>query len=108
MKKLIEDALKETGLDYYYLKRPKNVFPCLVYQYNELPNALGDNTEECTRYDVYINLIIKNNLTETTEKVKEAMKKHRFMKVIINAPIMFDELDYYQITFNYTKSKSNN
>ena len=106
MKKLIEDALKETGIPYYYVRRPKNVFPCLVYQYNELPNGLGDNTEECTRYDVYINLIIKSNLTETTEKVKEAMKKHKFLKVIINAPVIFEDVDYYQITMQYVKSKS--
>ena len=106
MKKQIEDALRETGLDFFYIKRHRSVFPCIVYSYNELPNASGDNTEESTRYDIFINLIIKNNLTETTEKVKEVMKKHKFMKVIINAPVMFEDVDYYQITMQYLKTKA--
>ena len=105
MKTQIENALNESGIDYYYLKRPKTVFPCVVYQYNEFPNATGDNTEESTRYDIYLNLVVKNNLTENTDKIKEVMKKHGFMKVVINAPIMFEDLDYYQITMQYLKRK---
>ena len=107
MKNQIENALQETGLDFYYLKRVKTVFPCIVYQYNELPNYHGDNLEESTRYDIFFNLIIKDNLTETVEKVKQILQKHGFMKVVINAPVCFEDLDYYQITMQYIKSKSN-
>ena len=106
MKKLIEVALRDTGLDYFYIKRARNVFPCIVYTYNELPHALGDNTEESTRYDIYFNLIIKKDLTDTTKLVKDILKNHGFMKVIINAPIMFEDTDYYQITMQYVKSKA--
>ena len=98
MKFLIENALKETGLDYFYLKRAREKFPCIVYQYHEYPNALGDNTEESTRY------VIKKDLTATTNLVKQILKKHGFGKIVINAPIMFDETDYYQITMQYVKT----
>ena len=106
MKVLIENALKETGLDYFYLKRAREKFPCIVYQYHEYPNALGDNTEESTSYERYFNLIIKKDLTTTTNLVKQILKKHGFGKVVINAPIMFEDTDYYQITMQYVKSKA--
>lgn len=106
MKNLIDKALEETGLDFFYLKRPRSVFPCIVYSYNELQNANGDNTEESSRYDIYFNLIAKTDLTETTKKVKEVLRKHGFIKVVINAPIIFEDLDYYQITMQYVKTKS--
>lgn len=106
MKSLIDKALEETGLDFFYLKRPRSVFPCIVYSYNELPNASGDNTDESSRYDIFLNLIIKSNLTETTEKIKEVMRKHKFMKVVINTPVIFEDVDYYQITMQYLKTKA--
>ncbi len=106
MKSLIDKALEETGLDFFYLKRPRSIFPCIVYSYNELPNASGDNIDESSRYDIFLNLIIKSNLTETTEKIKELMRKHKFIKIAINPPVMFEGLDYYQITMQYVKIKS--
>ena len=43
---------------------------------------------------------------DTTKLVKDILKNHGFMKVIINAPIMFEDTDYYQITMQYVKSKA--
>ena len=35
------------------------------------------------------------------------MNDNGYAKVSINQPIVFDGLDYYQVTFNYIKFKSN-
>ena len=49
MNTLLEQVLLETGIDFYFLERPSNVFPCIVYTYNEYLNTMGDYKEESTR-----------------------------------------------------------
>ncbi len=34
------------------------------------------------------------------------MRKHKFMKVVINTPVIFEDVDYYQITMQYIKIKT--
>lgn len=106
MNKLLEQILPETGIEFYYLERPADVFPCIVYTYNEYMNTLGDYQEESTRYDVYFNLYVKEDIINTVEKIKEVMNDHYFKKNAINAPIKFDNTDYYQVTFSYSKTLS--
>lgn len=106
MNKLLEQILPETGIEFYYLERPVDVFPCIVYSYNEYMNTLGDYKEESTRYDIYFNLYVKEDVINTVEKIKEVMDDHYFKKNAINAPIKFDNTDYYQVTFSYSKTLS--
>lgn len=106
MNTLLEQVLLETGIDFYFLERPSNVFPCIVYTYNEYLNTMGDYKEESTRYDVYLNLFVKENIFETIEKIKGVMENHYFRKTIINAPVKFDNTNYYQVTFSYAKTIS--
>lgn len=103
MKELIDSVLSEIDIDFYYLKRPQNVFPCIVYYYNETTNSLGDNKEESSKYNIYINLFIKSDISNNINKVKKKLEEYGFIKKVINSPIQFDGLDYYQVTFNYTK-----
>lgn len=103
MNTLLEQVLSETDIDFYFLERPVDVFPCIVYTYNEYMNTMGDNKEESTRYDIYLNLYVKENIFDTIEKIKDVMNEHYFKKNIINAPVKFDNTDYYQVTFSYSK-----
>lgn len=103
MDDLIKRTLEESGINSSYIKRPDNVFPCIVYSYNEYTNAKGDGKEENVKYDIYFNLYIKSGLNSALKKIKESLAKNGFIKQVINAPIQFDGLDYYQITMNYTK-----
>lgn len=105
MNNLIKNALAETNIPSFYLKRIDNTMPCIVYSYNELQGASGDNKEELAKYDIYINLYIKSGISEATEKVKAALSRAGFIKQTINSPIILDGLDYYQITMNYIKLK---
>ena len=103
MNELIQEALGKQDIPYFYIKRQDNVFPCVVYTYNETTLARGDNKEELASYDIYFNIYCKGNVTENTKKIKEALEDYGFQKVIINAPAIFDGTDYYQITMNYTR-----
>lgn len=107
MKKLLEDTLKLTNLKYYYLKRPRDVFPCITYHINENVGVHADCMEESAEYNIYLNLCIKENITQTVEDIKKVMNRNNFIKISINAPIVFDGTDYYQVTFHYRRFKAN-
>lgn len=104
---LINAALKDTKIPYYYFERPTNVFPCIVVQYNEYFGYGGDNKEEAAKYDIYLNLVTKDDIIKNTQKIKEVMESHGFSKVSINTPEKFDGTDYFQIVFNYLIMEAN-
>lgn len=105
MNNMIEEALKETEIPCFYIKRPKKIFHCIVYSYKEYTGAMGDNDEENTKYDIFLNFITKNNINENLCKIKETLKKSRFKKIVINQPEIFEinGEECYQITMNYQK-----
>lgn len=103
MQQLILETLAKQEIPYYYLKRPQGIYPCVVFHYNELPLNRGDNQEELALYDCYFNIICKGGITENIKKVKAVLEAALFQKVVINAPIMFDGDDFYQITMNYKR-----
>lgn len=103
MHEFIIETLAKQDLPYYFIKRPHGKYPCVVFNYNESTLAKGDNAEELTLYDCYFNIICKGNVTENTKKVKKVLEDAFFQKVIINAPVMFDGDDFYQITMNYIR-----
>lgn len=108
MNEFLNLILKETSIPSYYLQRPSdNVYPCIVYNFNELQGYSGDNKEETIKYDVYINLYTKYNLTTNTQKIKEVLDKNYFIKQSINSPIVLNDENQgeniYQIVFNYIK-----
>lgn len=104
MKDLIEEALKATNIPCFYLKRPPKIFPCIVYSYKEYPNNLGDGIEESLKFDIYINLYIKDNITINLSNVKTELKKYGFIKQVINSPMQLDGQDFYQVVLNYIKT----
>lgn len=103
MNQLIRDTLARQDIPFFYVKRPHDVYPCVVFNYNENPLGRGDDKEEINLYDCYFNIICKGDLTENTNKIKNVLEQAMFQKVIINAPIMFDGDDFFQITMNYVR-----
>ncbi len=108
MGEIIENALSEIDIPCYYLKRPKGEYSCIIYSYKEYTGAKSDNQEENTKYDIYLNFITKDNINRDIDKIKNALKKAKFNKVVINPPLPMegDNSDFYQITMNYTKRKT--
>lgn len=102
---LLEKVLSKTGIPCFYLKRPTDNYNCIVYTYKEYLGAISDNDEENIKYDIYLNLIVQDNIKVNVNKIKEVLKEEKFKKVIINAPEPFEinGVDHYQITMNYTK-----
>lgn len=107
MRTELKELLDRTGIKSYAIKRPEGVFPCIVYTINDFAGAYADCKEESSEYDIYLNLYIKENIFETIDRIKKVMNDNDFIKVVINAPIQFEDLDYYQVTFNYKKFKAN-
>ncbi len=105
MNKIIQNALSKQDIKYYWIERQPNVFPCVVYAFNEYVQDNSDNRQETLRYDCYFNLYTKDKLMANTEKIKKALLEAGFTQVVINNPIKFDDLDYYQITMNFMKTK---
>ena len=105
VKDILDAVLEPTGIPFYYFERPTDVFPCIVITYQEYTAYSADNIEESTKYDIYLNLICKDNLRTHIKTVKDAMRND-FAKVIINNPIKLDGTDYFQITMNYLKTIS--
>ena len=103
MHEFIRETLAKQDIPAYYTKRPHDVYPCVVFNYNESTLCKGDNAEELTHYDCYFNVICKNSTTENVKKVKKVLEDALFQKVVINAPVMFDGDDFYQITMNYVR-----
>jgi hypothetical protein len=103
VKDILDGVLKKTDIPFYYFERPTDVFPCVVVSYQEATNYSADNVEEGVKYDIYLNLITKDNIRNHTKKIKDCMSDD-FSKIIINAPMKLDGVDYFQITMNYRKS----
>lgn len=99
----IRDTLANQDIPAFYFKRQHGVYPCIVFNYNEQPLSRGDNKEELNLYDCYFNIICKGNITENVNKVKQVLDDAFFQKVVINAPVIFDGDDFYQITMNYVR-----
>lgn len=100
---LIKQVLEGTNVPSFYLERPKDIFPCLAYEFTELEPNGADNKDEQRKYDVYINLYIKEDIGLITEKVRKVLKENGFKKILINSPEIFENLDYYQVIFNCKK-----
>lgn len=105
MNKTIQAALSKQDIPYYYVERPVGEFPSVVFYYTEYVKDRSDNQVEALKYDCYFNLYTKNKLSANTEKVVKALEDAGFIKVVVNSPVKFDELDYYQITMNFIKRK---
>lgn len=103
MSEVIENALSEIGIPCYNIKRPSGVIPVIVYNYAEYQSGIGDNTEETTKYDVYINVFSSENINANNMKVKNALKNANFIKKVVNNPIQFEGDDFYQTTMNFIK-----
>ncbi|MDY3960170.1 hypothetical protein [Romboutsia timonensis] len=108
MRKELKRVLNLTNIPNTSVKRPEDSFPYIVYTIKDFAGAFADNKEESSKYDIYLNLYIKQDINDTVDEIKKIMNDNGFTKVVINDPVMFDGLDYYQVTFNYTKYKSNN
>lgn len=104
MNELIERTLEPLGIEINYLERIGNKYPQIVYNFTEYKNASGDNKEETTKYDIYFNIYIEDKLLETVKKVKDALAEAKFIKIVVNSPIKFEKVSYYQITMNYKKT----
>lgn len=103
MNELIEKVLEPIGITVNYLERVEGVFPQIVYNFKEYPNANGDNKEETNKYDIYFNLYIEDEITHIVKKIKDVLKEAKFIKIVINSPIKFERVNYYQVTMNYKK-----
>lgn len=105
LNKIIQNALSKQDIPYYYVERPVGKFPSVVFYYNEYVKDRADNKIESLKYDCYFNLYAKSNLSANTNKIIKALEDAGFIKVVVNSPVKFDELDYYQITMNFVKRK---
>ena len=65
---------------------------------------MGITKKETNKYDIYFNLYIEDGITNTVKKIKSALKEANFIKVVINSPIKFEGVNYYQVTMNYKKT----
>lgn len=112
IKEAIKEALNEfeavTNITYYYLKRGDSS-NCVVYTYTEYPKSSADGIEVTTEYDIYLNLILKDNLDRNTDILKNILKDNKFKKIIINNPQAVEDngSNLYEITMNYRKNISN-
>lgn len=104
MNEIIEETLKITGIQCFYVERPPDVFPCIVYSYNEYTNTSSDCIEESFKYDIYLNLYIKEDINLNLKNIKSALSINGFIKQVINSPIQFEGKDYYQVALNYIKT----
>lgn len=105
LNKIIQNALSKQDIPYYYVERPVGKFPSVVFNYNEYVQERADNRVEALKYDCYFNLYAKDNLSANTNKIVKALEDAGFIKVVVNSPVKFDDLDYYQITMNFVKRK---
>lgn len=106
-KKKLEEVLSEIestlNIPNSYLERDSKTTECIVYTYTEFLNEFSDGIETSTKYDLYVNLILVENLIVTTEKVASIFKKHKFKKVVINIPqkIEINKCKAYETTMNF-------
>lgn len=105
MNKIIQNALSKQDIPFYYVERPVGEFPSVVFYYNEYVKDRADNKVESLKYDCYFNLYIKSDLSKNTKKIVKALEDSGFIKIVVNSPVKFDDLDYYQITMNFIKRK---
>lgn len=103
MEKALNEIEKLYNIPFSYVKREAKVYKCIVYTYIDYPKHSADGKETSTKYDVFINLLLENKLTETTKNVTDILKNNGFKKVIINSPkgIELDSKNLYEITMNY-------
>lgn len=80
---LIKNALQNTGLPCYFLKKLDETSEGIVYNYIEMPLAYGDMRESSTKYTILLNLYTKSKIELTKKIVKNAMLDAGFKKSII-------------------------
>ena len=105
LNKIIQNALSKQDIPYYYVTRPVGEFPSVVFYCNEYVQDRADNRVEAMKYKCYLNHNTKSKLSANTNKIVKALEDAGFIKVVVNSPVKFDDLDYYQITMNFVKRK---
>ncbi|MGL4617102.1 MAG: hypothetical protein ACRCUM_02590 [Mycoplasmoidaceae bacterium] len=108
MNELLKNIFNKINIPSFYAIRPEECTYCIIYFFNEFTGAISDLKEERTKFDIYINFITdKENINKDINIIKKALEDNNFYKVKINAPIKFEDLDFFQITMNYEKSINN-
>lgn len=103
MQKILQNALKETGIPSYFISKKNNIsFPSIVYSINEKTMDNSEDEEETMEYEIYINLYSKNTLIQDKENIKNTLSRDKgFYKSLIGIATYDEDLDCYVQSFQY-------
>ncbi|WP_321833485.1 hypothetical protein [Clostridium butyricum] len=107
IKEKIKLLIPDLPIPIYYLKRPDEERNCIVYTYTETPALVGDMKELGTKYTILFNLYCADNVEDTKELIKIALKQHGFKKKIILGTILENNALYNTAMQYYIGLKSN-
>ena len=85
--KRITQAFDELKLLSFYISKGNFKEPCVVFNYIETPSSFADNKEDTTSYDILLNLYDKENIVETSERIKTKLNEYGFKKVAIQSAL---------------------
>lgn len=102
MNELINKLQQELEMNFYYISRPENEVPCMVYNYKKELN-ISDMQKESATYDFFFLLIINTKINATVEKFEEILINNLFRNVTVNQSAATKE-GYVQISITASKN----
>ncbi|MDZ4994377.1 hypothetical protein GNF80_15610 [Clostridium perfringens] len=79
----IFDKLEEViGIPTFFIERPSGSTDCITYKFRQ-DLILADTKEEFTDNEVYINLLVKNNIAKKIKELKNFLIENGFRNIKI-------------------------
>lgn len=82
MKDIFDKLEKVIGIPTFFIKRPSGTNECITYKFRQ-DLILADTKEEFTDNEVYINLIVENNVTKKIKELKNFLIENGFRNIKI-------------------------
>ncbi|EJT6340586.1 hypothetical protein N2W42_001333 [Clostridium perfringens] len=82
MKDIFDKLEKSIGIPTFFIKRPSEATECITYKFRQ-DLILADTKEEFTDNEVYINLLVKNNIAKKIKELKNFLIENGFRNIKI-------------------------
>lgn len=99
MKDIFDKLENSIKIPTFFIKRPSEATECITYKFRQ-GLILADTKEEFTDNEVFINLIVKNDITKKIKELKKFLIENGFRNIKVLETIEQKDLFETLITCN--------
>ncbi|MDT7983976.1 hypothetical protein REO40_05525 [Clostridium perfringens] len=101
MKDIFDKLENSIKIPTFFIRRPSGATECITYKFRQ-DSILADTKEEFTDNEVFINLIVKNDITKKIKELKKFLVENGFRNIKVLETI--EQKDLFETVITCNKS----